>query len=113
LFDTVSHENLEKKVMSQTVIRKQNKDKLIFVATIMLLLYFLFMIATTRLPFGETVMVGVIREQFDLPAFALEAIFLVLSVITFTKKKFKLSYPFYSILVLLLNLLLLMVFIKN
>jgi hypothetical protein len=69
------------------------------------------MILSYRLGFDGLVIIGVFRELLDIPAFALIAVFLVLSVISFVKEKFKFpSYPFYSILILLVTVIALIVF---
>jgi len=83
--------------------KKFKTDKLIFTFSIILFLYTVFMISSYKLGFDDLVIVGVFRELLDIPAFALLAIFFVLSSISFFKGKFKLrSYPFYSMLILLI-----------
>ena len=92
--------------------KKSKNDKLVFISSIILSLYIIFMISSYRLGFDSMVIIGVFRELLDLPAFALLAIFFVLSVISFVKDKFKFaSYPFYSIIILLIAALSLFLFV--
>jgi hypothetical protein len=99
--------------MEQILADKKIKaDKLIFKLSIIVFLYILFMILSYRLRFDNIVVIGVFRELFDLPAFALITIFFVLSVLSFIKEKFKFpSYPFYSIVILLVTIISLLHFL--
>jgi len=84
--------------------KKLRNDKLIFISSMILFLYIIFMVSSYKLGFDDIVIIGVFRELLDIPAFALLAVFFVLSSISFIKEKFKLSsYPFYSIIVLLIT----------
>jgi len=81
--------------------KKLKNDRLIFIFSIILFLYIAFMISSYRLGFDDIVIIGVFRELLDIPAFALLAIFFVVSLISFIKEKFRFrTYPFYSILIL-------------
>jgi len=98
--------------MEQIPTKKIRNNKVIFIFAICLLLYCVFMILSYRLGFDHLVIVGAFREFFDLQAFALIALFLVLSVISFMKQKFKFfSYPFYSVIVLLAAIISLFLFV--
>ena len=98
--------------MEQILTKKIRNNKLVFIFTIFLLSYSVFMILSYRLGFDHLVIVGAFREFFDLPTFALIAIFLVLSVISFVKEKFKFfSYPFYSLIILASAIISLLLFV--
>lgn len=91
--------------------RKLKNHRLIFIFSIFLSLYIVFMILSYRQGFDKIVIIGVFRELLDLPAFALIAVFFVLSVISFIREKFKFfSYPFYSIVILLIIIISLLLF---
>jgi len=99
--------------MNYPVTNKIRNDKLIFIFSLILLLYFIFMLASTRFSFGNSVIVGVFREMLDIPALVLLVVFFVISFISFAKERFKIpSYPFYSIIVLLLTVISLITLIK-
>jgi len=92
--------------------RKLRSDKRVFIFSLIVLLYIVFMIMSYRLSFDDIILIGVFRELLDLPAFALLAIFFVLSIISIVKDKFKFpSYPFYSIILILVAALTLFLFI--
>ena len=83
--------------------KKLKNDRMIFIGVAILFLYVVFMISSFKLGFDDLVIVGVFRELLDIPAFALLVVFFVLSSISFIKEKFKIpSYPFYSIIILML-----------
>jgi hypothetical protein len=84
--------------------KKLKNDRLVFIFSIILFLYIAFVISSYKLGFDDIVIIGVFRELLDIPAFALLAIFFVLSSISFIKEKIKFSsYPFYSIIVLFIT----------
>jgi len=85
--------------------KKQKNDKLVFIVSVVVAAYIFFMILSYRLGFDGIVIIGVFRELLDIPAFALLGISFILSVISFTRQKFKLTgYPFYSILIVLITI---------
>src|SRR5262245_44845282 len=99
--------------MNYSLLKKTGNDKMIFIASIFLFVYFIFMILAIRFSFGKITIIGVFRELLDIPAFLLLVVFFVLVTISLIKEKFKIrSYPFYSIIVLVLSVLSLILFIK-
>src|SRR5437762_12171607 len=92
--------------------KKSKNDKLVFISSIILSLYIIFMISSYRLGFDNMVIIGVFRELLDIPAFALLVILFVLSVISFIKDKFNFaSRSFCSIIILLIAALGLFLFV--
>jgi len=92
--------------------KKLRNDKLIFIFSIIVFLYIAFMILSYRLGFDGLVIIGFFRELLDIPALALIPVLFILSSISFIKEKLKLSsYPFYSILILLVAIAGLIVFV--
>ncbi len=70
------------------------KNKQIFIVSILLFLYFCGMIAVNSFKI-DLVIVGVFRELLTIPAFILLAVLVVLSMISFVKQQFKPSgFPF-------------------
>ena len=92
--------------------KKQRNERTVFIFSIFVFLYFVFLILSYRLGFDSLVIIQVFRELLDIPAFALVIIFLVLSVISYVKGKFRSpSYPFYSIIILLASIAIMLIFV--
>lgn len=86
------------------------KNKQIFIVSILLFLYFCGMIAVNSFKI-DLVIVGVFRELLTIPAFILLAVLVVLSMISFVKQQFKPSgFPFYTLAMNLLTIILIIVF---
>ena len=68
--------------------KKSRNDKLIFISSMILFLYIIFMVSSYKLGFDDIVIIGVFRELLDIPAFALLIVFFVLSSISFIKESF-------------------------
>jgi cytochrome bd-type quinol oxidase subunit 2 len=86
------------------------KNKQIFIASILLFLYFCAMIVVNNFKI-DGVIVGVFRELLTIPAFILLIALMVLSMIAFAKQQFKPNgFPFYTLAMNLLTIILIIVF---
>lgn len=78
------------------------KDKTILVLSISVFIYLTFLLLSYQLKLDSIVIIGVLREMLDIPAFILLPFLFVLACISFIKRGFKFnSLPFYSMVILL------------
>jgi len=97
-----------KEIPSDT--KKIRKDKALLILSLFVFLYFAFLILIYELKY-DAVIIGVFREMLTIPFMVLLLILLVLSTITFIKEKFKIkSYAFYSLIILLFTLSIMVAF---
>jgi hypothetical protein len=83
--------------------RKLRKNKIIFYLSILILLYFLAVLLINEFKY-DAVLIGVFRELLTLPLLALLIVLLVLSIVSLFKEKFIInSYPFFSLVILLIT----------
>jgi cytochrome bd-type quinol oxidase subunit 2 len=87
--------------------RKVKKKKIIFYLSVIILFYFIAVLLMHELKYDNFV-IGVFRELLTLPFLALLIVLLVLSIVSLIKEKFIInSYPFFSLVILLITAVLL------
>ena len=100
--------NLSTYMKTEAITASRKKGLLIL--SIVVFLYFVLQILATELNY-DAVVVGVIIELLTLPFLAILIVNLILSIQAFVKLKFKFnSYPFYSIVILVITVIILVAF---
>jgi hypothetical protein len=87
--------------------KKVKKNKIIFYLSVIILFYFLALLLMHELKYDAFV-IGVFRELLTLPFLTLLIVLLGLSIVSLFKEKFITnSYPFFSLIILLITVVLL------
>lgn len=89
--------------MSIVTNRKLSKQIIVFYLSISTLIFFLVLLIINELKY-DAMVIGVLRELLTLPFLALLIILLLISIVSLIKERFKInSYPFFSLIILILT----------
>ena len=97
-------------IMVDEELQPTKKEKVLFKLSIGVLVFFIMLILIHELHISA-VLVGVFQELFTIPMFGLLIVIMVMTTFEFIRRRFEIrSYPFYTIIVLIVTILFMMIF---
>ena len=96
--------------MTMTGTGRSKRNAGLLVLSVIGFLFFLFLVVSTQYKYDNTA-IGVVRELLTLPFAAILLTVLIMSVVTLFKGKFELlSYPFFTIVIIMATIIMLTVY---